>query len=154
MQNCSWKQLQAVFYISYKKLQKGEEENVKNLKRKLENFMIGRNGADELSQAVVIAGLVLYVLFLFTKENIFNFCSTACLIYALYRVLSKNIAARCKENTVYRRYIQYVKTKWEYKKTHKVFLCKNCGKIVRVPKGKGTIEVTCPVCRTTRIVKS
>ena len=31
-------------------------------------------------------------------------------------------------------------------KDHKYFVCKNCHKMVRVPKGKGKIEVTCPRC--------
>ena len=127
---------------------------MKKLRRKLETFMIGRNGADELSQAVVIGGLIFYFLHGLTKETIFSWCSTVSLIYALYRVFSRNIAARGKENAVYKRYIQYIRTKWEYRKTHKVFLCKKCGKIVRVPKGKGRIEVTCPVCRTVVVIKS
>ncbi|MBQ7796493.1 MAG: hypothetical protein IJ374_08055 [Lachnospiraceae bacterium] len=127
---------------------------MKNWRYKLERFMIGRNGADQLSQAIVMFGMVLYVVYFISGEQFFNICSTAALFYALFRVFSKNVAARSKENAVYMRYIQFVKTKWEYRKTHKVFLCKKCGKIVRVPKGKGRIEVTCPVCRTSIIIKS
>lgn len=127
---------------------------MKNWKQKFANFMIGRNGADELSQAVVGAGIVLYFIYMFSRESIFNVASTALLIYALFRVFSKNVSARYKENKEFMKYIQFFKTKWELRKSHKVFLCKNCKKIIRVPKGKGRIEVTCPVCRIKRIVKS
>ena len=29
------------------------------------------------------------------------------------------------------------------------YRCRNCGQIVRVPKGKGTVKITCPECRNT-----
>lgn len=124
------------------------------LKQKLESFMIGRNGTDPMAQAFVAAGLVLYVIYLFTGKPAVNWCSSLLLLYAFFRMLSKNTAARSKENAVFLRYIQYIKTKWQCRKTHKVFLCKKCGRIIRVPKGKGRIEVTCPICRTTVVIKS
>ena len=123
-------------------------------KWKLQQFMIGRNGADTLSHAVVGVGIAMYVVYVISGESIFNVLSTVALVYALLRMFSKNVSDRSKENAVFQRYIQYVKTKWEFRKTHKVFLCKKCGKIVRVPKGKGKIEVTCPVCRTKRMICS
>lgn len=127
---------------------------MRNWRQKFANFMIGKNGTDELSQAVVGVGIVLYIVHFITGEEIFNICSSAALIYALFRVFSKNVSARSSENRVFMKYVQFVKMKWECRKTHKVFLCKKCGKIVRVPKGKGRIEVTCPMCRTTTIIKS
>lgn len=43
-------------------------------------------------------------------------------------------------------YIELVKMNFEQRKTHRIFMCKACGKKVRVPKGKGKIEITCPSC--------
>ncbi len=37
---------------------------------------------------------------------------------------------------------------------YKYFNCPNCNQKVRVPKGKGKIEITCPKCRTTFIRKT
>ncbi len=40
------------------------------------------------------------------------------------------------------------------KKYYKYFNCPNCNQKVRVPKGKGKIEITCPKCRTSFIRKT
>ena len=124
------------------------------LKWKMQQFLQGRNGADQLSQASVIAGLVFYFIYIFTRKGVFNWISTIALVYAMFRVLSKNLSARADENRMFMRYVQLVKTSWELRKTHKVFMCKRCGKIIRVPKGKGKIEVTCPSCREKKIIQS
>lgn len=34
----------------------------------------------------------------------------------------------------------------EYRKDNKVFKCRKCGQMLRVPKGKGKVKVTCPKC--------
>lgn len=120
----------------------------------MQQFLQGRNGADQLSQASVIAGLVFYFIYIFTRKGVFNWISTIALVYAMFRVLSKNLSARADENRMFMRYVQLVKTSWELRKTHKVFICKRCGKIIRVPKGKGKIEVTCPSCREKKIIQS
>ncbi len=40
------------------------------------------------------------------------------------------------------------------KRYYKYFNCPNCNQKVRVPKGKGKIEITCPKCRTSFIRKT
>ena len=32
-------------------------------------------------------------------------------------------------------------------KEHKYYLCPSCKQIVRVPKGRGKITITCPTCK-------
>ncbi len=47
------------------------------------------------------------------------------------------------------------KLEWDkYHKTHKIYKCKSCGQTLRVPKGKGKVKVTCPVCKSSFIAKS
>lgn len=42
----------------------------------------------------------------------------------------------------------------EQKKIYRFFVCPSCSQKVRVPRGKGRIEITCPKCRTAFIKKS
>ena len=40
------------------------------------------------------------------------------------------------------------------RETHKYFKCKKCKAVLRVPKGRGKIEITCPKCRAKVIKKT
>ena len=42
----------------------------------------------------------------------------------------------------------------EQKKIYKFYTCKSCGQKVRVPRGKGKIEITCPKCKATFIKRT
>ena len=75
------------------------------------------------------------------------------LIWAIVRSLSRNVYARRRENDRFLRYWWPVRTKLsgffrrlKCSKTHKFFKCPGCGNMLRVPKGKGKIEITCPRC--------
>ena len=69
-------------------------------------------------------------------------------------MFSKNTQARYKENTAFLKLWNPVE-KWgrlQYNKlrdikTHRYFHCPNCKNTLRVPKGKGEITITCPVCK-------
>lgn len=61
--------------------------------------------------------------------------------FTVFRSLSRNIYARQKEN---RRFNQF----WTRLKDHKnrYYHCPNCKQLIRVPKGKGKINIRCPKC--------
>ena len=40
------------------------------------------------------------------------------------------------------------------RKTHRYYKCKSCKTVMRVPKGRGKIEITCPKCRMKVIKKT
>lgn len=124
------------------------------LKWKLQQFMMGRNGQDELARFTLIISLAAYVLAIVTRSEVLNLLSWLGLVYTAFRCLSKNVRERQTENHKFLNEQKYWKMKYEQRKTHKIFKCKGCGKIVRVPKGKGKIEITCPVCGTKTIRKS
>ena len=94
--------------------------------------------------------------------------SIALMIWAVFRVFSRNTAARARENEKFlvfwnqvkkwwngvRQWFAKQKRKWDDRKTHVYFRCPNCKKELRVPKGKGKLEVTCPLCRSKFIKKT
>ena len=75
--------------------------------------------------------------------------------WAVFRMLSRNIYARRNENQKFLGIWKPVK-KWfklQYNRikdmgTHKYFACPSCKNNLRVPKGRGEITITCPVCKT------
>ena len=112
---------------------------MERIKNYLINFMRGRYGIDQMSQTLFIAALI------------FEMIGIALFAYADYRALSKNIPARRAENARYQEMVRNIKEKIHptgADKTHRVYICpnKSCGQKIRVPKGKGKIEITCPKC--------
>ena len=69
-----------------------------SFKNALYRFFYGRRGMDQLGFALLIASLVLSLLSSILRIGILSLVSMAAWIYALYRMLSKNISAREKEN--------------------------------------------------------
>jgi len=123
--------------------------------------MYGRYGVDQLTQGLVILSLFLTVLTMFLRVNLLILISYIPFLYAIYRVLSKNINKRLQENAVYLRFIGSLREKFKNiklatlgTKTHKYYRCSKCGQMIRVPRGKGKISITCPKCRTEFIKRS
>ena len=116
--------------------------------------MYGRYGVDELCYALVILGMV--VTFTARVSGIIRFQIPAypALTWAIFRIFSKNQKARSGERAAFLKVWNPVK-KWfrlQYNrirdiKTHRYFTCPNCKNTLRVPKGKGEITITCPVCK-------
>lgn len=109
-------------------------------------FMKGRYGVDELGKITLIASVVLYVLYALTRWRILHSLAFLVLIYTLFRCLSKDIQKRRIENQWFLKRLNLDKMKFDQRKEYKIFRCKKCGRNIRVPRKKGKIEVTCPVC--------
>lgn len=125
---------------------------MERIKNYLQNFMRGRYGIDQMSQTLFIAALVCMVLAMFAGSILLEFAGIALFVYSYYRVLSRNISARRSENARYQEAVRNIKEKIHPSgadKDHRVFICPNkeCGQKIRVPKGKGKIEITCPKCK-------
>lgn len=86
------------------------------------------------------------------RHYILSILALAIFAVAIWRMLSRNIYARQKENAAYLRIWYRVKGFFlRFKpradaKTHKHFKCPKCRQEVRVPKGKGKVLITCPKC--------
>ena len=126
---------------------------------KLQQFMVGRYGNDQFTLFLSIMGLALSFLGNFRHLRAFYFIGTIMIFYGLFRSLSKNYEARRKELNWYlvwsekpKAYIKLIMNQIRDRKTHRYFRCKSCKTVMRVPKGRGKIEITCPKCRM-KVVK-
>lgn len=129
------------------------------MKEKLRQFMQGRNGADEISRICSVAVIVLLVFSLITRQSLFYILGFALMIYIYFRMFSRNVTKRKAENQkflnfrydttlAWNRFKKQRKKQWDQRKTHRFFTCPGCGQMVRVPKGRGKICISCPKCRT------
>ncbi len=123
--------------------------------------MIGRNGPDSFARTCSYTGLALLILNLFINSRLCYTLSLVSLTYALFRIYSKNLVKRQAENAKFlqatakiRAFFRGLKLRWADRNTYRYFSCPNCHQQVRVPKGRGKIEITCPRCRKTFIKKS
>lgn len=124
-------------------------------------FMMGKYGVDRLSRDIVLASVIFNILSSFLRIPLFYYIGTVLLLWAVFRVFSKNIQKRRAELYKYTELIQKLKKKIQFKKdlremkkTHRLYKCKNCKTILRVPKGVGKIKITCAKCKTTMIKKA
>lgn len=124
---------------------------MKKLKYYLEHFMDSRNGMDQCSVVAFIASMVLYIICMFVKSSVLFAISFIFLVYSLFRILSKNRDQRYKENQFFVTFFELIPLNFKQRKTHRIFMCKKCCKKIRVPKGKGKIEITCPLCKNKMI---
>ena len=123
--------------------------------------MMGRRGVDQLSVALMICYLVFGLVAQITHLLLFLLLSFVPLIWAFYRIFSRNLSKRYQENNKFMQWwssvVNWCKNK-KYRlvdrKTHRYYKCPNCSNTLRVPKGKGKICITCPVCRKEFIKKT
>lgn len=130
------------------------------MREKLNRFMQGRYGNDRLNQFLMVAALVCIVLS-FIWGGVFDLIALLLMIYAYYRMLSRNMYQRAAENQWYLRKEQKVKgffgkqkNVFQQRKTHHIYKCPNCKQKIRVPKGKGRIAIRCQKCGTEFIRRS
>lgn len=134
------------------------------MKEKFIRFMEGRYGVDQLSKFTMAAALIFIILSLFIRGTggaLLNTIGLLAIVYTYFRIFSRNIQARYGENQKYlnatqklRYRINKEKSIMEQRKTHHIYSCPGCGQKIRIPKGKGRIEIDCPKCHTKFIKNS
>lgn len=134
---------------------------MKQLAQKLQQFMVGRYGNDEFTLFLSIAGLILGLLANFKYLGFLYYIGAILIFFSLFRTLSKNYNARRKELNWYllwsakpKAEIKLLINRIQERETHKYFKCKKCKAVLRVPKGRGKIEITCPKCSAKVIKKT
>ena len=131
------------------------------MKEKLMRFMYGRNGVDSLGKFVLVISIIVMLLAGWTDSLILSYLSWIGIIYLYFRMFSRNIYKRSSENQWYlnksykiRTFFYRHKNLLLQRKTHHIYKCPTCRQKIRVPRGKGRIEIRCPKCNTRFIKKS
>ena len=124
------------------------------IKESFRKFMIGRNGGDDLSLALLISGLVVILLSSIFGSSLLNLIGLALYAVCIFRIFSKNIAKRYEENRKYIAWRQKTKTSLSQAKVrlknmrkYKYFKCPECGALLKLPRKVGEVTVTCGKCR-------
>ena len=116
-------------------------------------FMSGRYGTDQLNMAMLYTALIMTLIGSIAKVTILSLMADALLIVMFIRMLSKDRYKRQHENQVYleRTYkMRQGVTEWvnrmKNSKKYRYFTCPKCKKRLRVPRGVGSITITCKGC--------
>lgn len=123
------------------------------LRYRLQGFMYGRNGVDILSRDLNVLAFILMLLDLFLRTYVIYWVGLLVFVISLFRVLSRNVVRRSAENLKYltlrNRVKEWFTTKrrqFADRKYYRYYTCAACKQKLRVPKGKGKIEISCPKC--------
>lgn len=130
------------------------------MRERIARFMIGRYGIDDLTRFLNIVVLLSLFLGIFVSSSISSL-GMVLLTYQYFRIFSRNIYKRSKENEAYLRlrnridrWFSIRKQRFSQRKDYRFFTCPSCKQRLRVHRGKGKIALTCPKCRTQFIKKS
>ena len=117
------------------------------------SFMTGRYGTDQLNTAILCTGLVACLISAFINVASVNLLLTAVsyalMFWALFRSFSRNTYKRYQENRKFLQFFDRLKDR-----EHRYFDCPKCRQVVRVPRGKDKIAITCPKCKEKFIKKT
>lgn len=124
-------------------------------------FMQGRYGADQMGQMLSAVSMVFLILSLFSRNQGWFLLAVIGIAYNYFRMFSKNISKRYAENQKYltmtagiRRKIASWKSQLAQRKIYHIYRCPGCKQKIRVPRGRGKIEIRCPKCNTRFVKKS
>lgn len=125
------------------------------MREKLIRFMYGRYGVDKLSRHVVFAALPLWIASIFFRLWILQFLAVLGIVCGYYRIFSKNTTKRYRELCAYERFLgkikgfpARIKRGAAERREYRIFKCPGCRQKLRIPKGHGTVEISCRKCGT------
>ena len=122
------------------------------MRNAIQRFMYGRYGNDQFGFFLLGLSVVLSLLASLFDLGLLNLLAEVAIIYALFRMFSRNTYKRREENNKFLRKVNPF-LKWfrlqqtmRKDKAHRYFKCPSCAQYLRVPRGKGKITVTCRSC--------
>lgn len=128
----------------------------------LYRFMSGRYGNDELGFSLLGISLFLSLSSGFFPDQalLLRLLSYIPLLFEAFRLFSRKLYKRRQENQwflgivkPFRRSIKVILLNIKDKNSRH-YTCPKCSQMVRVPKGRGRIEINCPHCHTSFTKKS
>lgn len=128
------------------------------MRERFVRFMQGRYGQDPFSKFLLVLSLILLVLSMFLPwaavRSLMFYAACAIIIYGYFRMFSRNYAKRAAENDRYlvfigrfRNFRSRSRYNADQRAHYKVFKCPQCNQKIRIPRGKGKIEISCPKCQ-------
>ena len=121
-------------------------------------LMYGRYGSDQLNIFLFVIFWLLWLVDIFVRNllasSILSTVSLVVLLIAFFRIMSRNYSRRRAENDAFLKVfgplIHWFKRKRNQArdKDHVYFKCPTCSQVLRVPRGKGKISITCRNCGT------
>ena len=136
------------------------------MRDKFNRFMQGRYGVDAFARFMMGVALVAIILSIFFRSGsrmgaLLDTVGLLVLLYTYYRMLSRDIQKRYQDNEKYlaatakiRQRFNREKSMMNQRKTHHIYSCPGCGQKIRIPRGKGKIEIECPKCHTKFVKRS
>lgn len=124
-----------------------------NLRYKLTKFMQGRYGVDNLSRFLLWILIALIIFTTFVRFPLGRILEVVLLIVLYYRIFSKNISKRYRENEQFLRlqsrflsFFKNFRSNMSQLRDYHIYKCPHCNQRIRIPRGKGHIMVRCPSC--------
>ena len=136
------------------------------MKDKFYRFMQGRYGVDQFAKFTMGVALVSIVLAIFVNTgssagSLLDMLGLVAIVYTYFRIFSRNISKRAQENQKYlsataklRQRLNKEKNMMKQRKDYHIYTCPSCGQKVRIPRGKGKIEISCPKCHSKFVMRS
>lgn len=123
------------------------------MRDRLRGFMAGRNGLDQLGIAALILALLLSWLGNAEGRKLVLLPAAALLAWTAWRMFSRNLEKRRAENAGFTGLLYGARdglagwlARARQSREYKFFRCPGCRNRLRVPRGKGRLQITCPRC--------
>ena len=131
----------------------GVAKNMGKWKNKLIAFMYGRYGVDALYYGLSVVWMALWIAGTVTESPVLYILAWLCLGYTTFRMFSKNIARRRRENEWFLKFWNPTKNffrfQWRRIKECREAVyrkCPDCRSNLRLPHRRGKHTAVCPRC--------
>ncbi|MBP5289514.1 MAG: hypothetical protein J6Z79_06565 [Clostridia bacterium] len=125
----------------------------RNIRERMNRFMVGRYGTDALNRGLLILWVVFLIIAFITGSLWLYIPQLILCLIIFWRMLSRNIVRRQRENHGYYELMKKIGTSWRRamvrlrdRKTANFFRCPRCRADIRMPKQIGSFRIRCPKC--------